>query len=726
MPPPLPFLASTAPLAWLGEVCLWLLAALGVFVFFSLTILIHEGGHFLAAKALGLRADVFSLGFGPVLWRRRWRGTEYRLSAVPFGGYVALPQLDPAGMEHIQGGKGKDGKDTPADPAKPAKEKKEFATPLPPAAWWKRILVAAAGPFGNVVFAVVLAFLVWALPPPVPKPLQFGGAVVGAVEKGSDAEAAGLRPGDRILAVAGRPVVSWDDFVTETHLLAESDTIRLSVSNLHDGAAAEISAALSRNRLGYNVVSGAVQAAACGVGELFEGAAAEAAGLRKGDVILAVDGRRVVSPDSFARLFGEALAARGGAAAEGAEPVRVRYYRKGREAEAAIALPIRGARVPTRWNGLGAVVGALATNVAPGSLEFGPSPFRAGDRVLAADGEPVAGWADLAIALLPAARDRREVVFSVSNLLDGAVRDVRDRPARYAYETAAETGAPSPPGPDAAGRAQFLADGGYGVLNAVEPAPQCCVVTVMDDSPGEEAGVRPGDVLVALDGVAVLSFDDFQGRVRNSGGRTLALTLMGGDGRLRDVAVTPREMAAERRGPKHFMVGIVLSPVVPDQGAWAALLAGIAPVEVDASVPQWARQRLPSAQLEGDAKSIWRVLGPLVGKAHKGERGRIGKALGGPVTILSSMWLWFLTSFTATLAFVRFLNVNLAIINLLPIPVLDGGHIVFALWRGLTGRELPPRVIERLVGFFTILILILFAWLSLHDVWNLSRLFGGR
>ena len=96
------------------------------------------------------------------------------------------------------------------------------------------------------------------------------------------------------------------------------------------------------------------------------------------------------------------------------------------------------------------------------------------------------------------------------------------------------------------------------------------------------------------------------------------------------------------------------------------------------------------------------------------------------MTILSSMWLWFLTSFTATLAFVRFLNVNLAIINLLPIPVLDGGHIVFALWRGLTGRELPARVIELLVNAFTVLILLLFAWLSLHDVWSLSRLFGGR
>ena len=250
MPLPLsPLLASAG--AWLGEACLWLLAALGVFVFFSLTILIHEGGHFLAAKALGLRADVFSLGFGPVLWKRRWRGTEYRLSAVPFGGYVALPQLDPAGMEGIQGGKKKDG--ATADPAK-APEKKEFATPLPPAAWWKRVLVAVAGPLGNVVFAVLLSFVVWALPPPVPLPLQFGGAVVGAVEKDSDADAAGLRAGDRILAVAGKPVASWDEFVTEAHLVAESDRIALSVSNLYDGAVADLSAALSRNELGYNVV----------------------------------------------------------------------------------------------------------------------------------------------------------------------------------------------------------------------------------------------------------------------------------------------------------------------------------------------------------------------------------------------------------------------------------------------------------------------------------------
>ena len=692
MSPFVPLVAATGFLSLAGTVLLWLLAALGVVFFFSLTILIHEGGHFLAAKALGLRADVFSLGFGPVLWCFEWHATEYRLSAIPFGGYVALPQLDPTSMEQIQGGKKKGGRD---DAAKRAKGKEEFATTLPPAAWWKRILVAAAGPFGNVVFAVLLAFVVWALPPPVPKPLQFGGAVVGSVAKGSDAEAAGLRPGDRILAVAGRPVVSWDDFVTETHLVAESDAIRLSVSNLHDGAVAEISAALSKNRLGYNVVSGAVQAAACGVGEVFAGGPAEESHLQKGDAILSVDGRRVVSPQSFARLFGEAVSARGGAGVVLPEKdwIRIGYYRKGREAEAAIALPLLGGgRVPPRWRGLGAIVGGdPATNAAAGSVSSS-APFRRGDCILAADGGPVLGWTDLALAVDPAARAGRDVVFSVSNVLDGVVRDVRAAPA----------------------------------LDGLEPAPQCLVSEVIAGSPGEESGIRPGDVLAALDGVAVLSFDDFQGRVRNSGGRTLALTLMGRDGRLRDVAVTPREMAAEKRGPKHFMVGIVIAPVVSGRESWASLAAGFAPVEVDASVPQWARQRLPGAQLEGDAKSIWRVLGPLVGKAHKGERGRIGKALGGPVTILSSMWIWLLTSFSATIAFVRFLNVNLAIINLLPIPVLDGGHIVFALWRGLTGRELPPRVIERLVGFFTILILLLFAWLSLHDVWSLSRLFGGR
>ena len=93
--------------------------------------------------------------------------------------------------------------------------------------------------------------------------------------------------------------------------------------------------------------------------------------------------------------------------------------------------------------------------------------------------------------------------------------------------------------------------------------------------------------------------------------------------------------------------------------------------------------------------------------------------VGGPVAIVHSIWFSVLASFAGALAFIRFLNVNLAILNLLPIPVLDGGHIVFALWRGVTGREIPPRVLNGLVNAFMVLLMALFAWLCLHDVWQL-------
>ena len=77
---------------------LWPISIVLALVLFSLAVFIHELGHFVVARLLGLRADVFSIGFGPALWKRQLGNTEVRLSAIPFGGYVSLPQLDPEGM----------------------------------------------------------------------------------------------------------------------------------------------------------------------------------------------------------------------------------------------------------------------------------------------------------------------------------------------------------------------------------------------------------------------------------------------------------------------------------------------------------------------------------------------------------------------------------------------------------------------------------------------------
>ena len=79
------------------------LAIAACILLFSFAIFIHEFGHFLVARWRGLRVDAFSIGFGPVLWKKEFRGVEWRISAIPFGGYVAIPDVDPEGTAKVQG-----------------------------------------------------------------------------------------------------------------------------------------------------------------------------------------------------------------------------------------------------------------------------------------------------------------------------------------------------------------------------------------------------------------------------------------------------------------------------------------------------------------------------------------------------------------------------------------------------------------------------------------------
>jgi len=169
---------------------------------FSFAIFIHEFGHFIVAKALGLRVDRFSIGFGPALWKKTVGGVEYRISAIPFGGYVALPQLDPEGTKALEGGE--------QDGDRPLKE----ATPL------VRIAVAFAGPLGNIILAVILAFVLAAAPG-----ARFGErlAEVDMVEPDGPAAVGGMMPGDRVTAVNGHPVRTFTDMQTEVQIAGEKE-----------------------------------------------------------------------------------------------------------------------------------------------------------------------------------------------------------------------------------------------------------------------------------------------------------------------------------------------------------------------------------------------------------------------------------------------------------------------------------------------------------------------
>ena len=190
-------------------------------VFFSLAIAIHEFGHFIVALKLGLRVERFSIGFGPAIWKKTWKGVEYRISWIPLGGYVSIPDVDPEGTKAIEGGTG-NGERIPR--AKRVAEGDALAgvgTGNQKISPWKEIAVAVAGPGMNIVLAVVLAFLLSAIPS-----VRFGElpAEIASTIEGGPAEKAGIRKGDTVISIDGRKVGNWTEMQVEFQIVGARET----------------------------------------------------------------------------------------------------------------------------------------------------------------------------------------------------------------------------------------------------------------------------------------------------------------------------------------------------------------------------------------------------------------------------------------------------------------------------------------------------------------------
>ena len=171
---------------------------------FALAILIHEFGHFIVALKLGLKVEAFSIGFGPAIWKKKFRGVEYRISWIPLGGYVSLPDVDPEGTSKLEG-KNKD-----------EKGKSEGEEPKVRIAPWKEILVSVAGPGMNLVLAAVLAVIISLVPG-----VKFGEipAEIGDVIPDGPAAQGGMLPGDKVTAINGNPVATWSELMTEVQIV---------------------------------------------------------------------------------------------------------------------------------------------------------------------------------------------------------------------------------------------------------------------------------------------------------------------------------------------------------------------------------------------------------------------------------------------------------------------------------------------------------------------------
>jgi len=297
------------------DILKFLFICLEVVLIFNLLIVVHELGHFLAAKWRGLVVEKFAIWFGKPIWKKTIGGVEYRLGSIPAGGYVAIPQLAP--MEALEGR---------------VETSRDLLPPIKPI---DKIIVAAAGPVFSFGLAFVMACVVWFVGKPQS---EFDSPTIGFVKEGGPAAAAGLRVGDRIVAVDGSPVkhfLSGTDSVKWRIVRSEGEKIAFTVNR--EGQEITIPTgwtkpetsswrrpALREVQIGPRLIPG--------VGFVVRGSLADKAGFQSGDLITEVNGEPIFNLDEIGPFVD----------ANRGKSLAMTVERGGQPVQLALALPAEG------------------------------------------------------------------------------------------------------------------------------------------------------------------------------------------------------------------------------------------------------------------------------------------------------------------------------------------------------------------------------------------------
>ena len=272
----------------------WLLVLIGVMI------LIHELGHYWAARFFDVRVDAFSFGFGPRLFGFRRGETDFRFSLILFGGYVKMAGEQP----------GEEASDPRAFLAKPR---------------WQRLIIAFAGPFMNVVLAVALLTGMFMFR--YPKVPTVHSPMIGYIAPDSAAAKAGVREGDRIVQIDNVANPTWED-VRFKELGSPNKEIPVAVERDGHRELLNVTPALDEKQGGG--VAGWDDANEIRIADVFPNMQAAKAGLQRGDVVLGVDGHPIRSIIKLHEVIREA---------EG-KPVQV-VYRRGQAERQTTITPVK-------------------------------------------------------------------------------------------------------------------------------------------------------------------------------------------------------------------------------------------------------------------------------------------------------------------------------------------------------------------------------------------------
>lgn len=560
-----------------------------VILFFGGSIFVHELGHFWAAKRRGLKIERFSIGFGPKLFGWKKDGVDYRISLLPLGGYVALPQL--ADMGAIEG-------------------KVQDKESLKPISYADKMIVSVMGAVFNLIFAFILAIIIWIVGQPSSREQLTNtvGYVSKTIPLGEDKEVAGpayeagIQAGDEILAVDGIAMKGFQDI--QQYLVtgmgrSESGDPQAIFTVARDDKVFDVTVypklievnGVSKERMRYTGISPAQSLV---INEVIKGSPAERADLKKGDVLISANGIQLYSLKLLSDLI------------ETAPEHEISLVIK-REGEL-IEKILKGQDVPyTKPMGLLSVINGENQTV---SLKFLP---------------------------IYSSKQKEDL----TNL---------DTPSR---------------------------------------------LMIFDIVKGEKlfSEVELGDRLISMNNQSVRSLSDFMNIGQSlSTNETINLVLKRKNipnDIPYSIAFAAESMNVAILPPlTQYLVGIQLDPT---------------PIIIHVD---------PITQFVNNIKMTFRTLGSLF---SRGSDLGISNLMG-PPGIIRALHSFSVTDLRLLIWFVILLNINLAILNLLPIPVLDGGHMLFATIGKLRGKPLPAKFIMTIQGMFMLLLFGFMIYVSFFDV----------
>ncbi len=582
----------------------------------SLIIVVHEFGHLVMAKAVGMRVEVFSIGF----WKRivgfKWGGTDYRISLLPLGGYVKVTGEMAEGDE-----------ETSPD---------NFMAKTP----GQRALYVIGGVTMNFILAVVLFVIAYS----VGVPLE--AAEVGDTAPGGPAWMAGLKPGDRIVAVDDVEDPVFKDIVRAV-ALGGRDSVELRVQRDERTFTVDLSPQYSK-RQGYRVVGIVPAYEPVVTGLAADGSPASEAGIEIGDRIVSVNGEPV----------------------ETAQEVELRYssqpgvpltllVERGEKTLTLEATPIPAERYMIGVSGASSKV----TMVEP----TGPAReagLRPGDRIVAVNGVTVASAVGLEAQIR---RNFGEVRLEVAR--EGETREV---------ELTVE---------DGLALVRFL--------HSVVFDQSARLSWVSEDGPAWNAGMRPGDLVVRVAGDKVTDWEGISSGLAAAGRDEVEVSWTR-DGETFTARIKPQTETAESVG----QLGIAMDKpkmVSKRYGVIGAVRAGF--------------------------RNTYETLGEIFLTIKGFATRRVSpKTVGGIITIAHVSFLAARLGIPRLIHLTAMISAAVGFMNILPIPVLDGGYLVLLAIEKIRGKRLEERFLAIAQSVGLVLILALAVYVTWNDILRLLNL----